>query len=94
MMSPLICFDIVKWHQSNRVLQQFGLQQRIPPFFFIEQDLHFVDRLGRHKYDWGTFHAQYITLWVSRPNHIATTPSMAVTMEFHDPYMEWYRLTT
>ena len=61
-MSPLICFDIVKWHRPERVLRQFGLQQGIPPSCSIELDLHFVDRRGRHKYDWGAFHAQYIYL--------------------------------
>ena len=43
-MSPLICFDIVKWHRLERVLRQFGLQQGIPPSCSIEQDLHSVDR--------------------------------------------------
>ena len=43
-MSLLICFDIVKWNRSERVLRQFGLQQEIPPSCSIEQILHFVDR--------------------------------------------------
>ncbi|KAL6324769.1 hypothetical protein AAG906_018296 [Vitis piasezkii] len=45
-------------------------------------DLHSVDRRGRHKYDWGAFHAQYITLWGSREERIATAPPM------------WYRHIT
>ncbi|KAL6321966.1 hypothetical protein AAG906_035881 [Vitis piasezkii] len=81
-MSPLICFDI------------FGLQQGIPPSCSIELDLHSVDRRGRHKYDWGAFHAQYITLWGSREERIATAPPMVGVMQFHDPYMEWYRRIT
>ncbi|KAL5176890.1 Serine/threonine-protein phosphatase 7 long form [Glycine soja] len=27
---PLICFHVVEWHQSDRVLRQFGMQQPIP----------------------------------------------------------------
>ncbi|RVW94352.1 Serine/threonine-protein phosphatase 7 long form-like [Vitis vinifera] len=49
---------------------------------------------GRHKYDWGAFHAQYITLWGSREERIATAPPMVGVMQFHDPYMEWYRRIT
>nr|CAN62346.1 hypothetical protein VITISV_006921 [Vitis vinifera] len=87
-MSPLIFFDIVEWHRPERVLRQFGLQQGIPPSCSIEQDLHSVDRRGRHKYDWGAFHAQYITLWASRAERIAMAPPMVGAMQFHDPYME------
>ena len=53
-----------------------------------------MDRRGRHKYDWGAFHAQYITLWGSREERIATAPPMVGVMQFHDPYMEWYRSIT
>ncbi|RVX03559.1 Serine/threonine-protein phosphatase 7 long form-like [Vitis vinifera] len=73
-MSPLICFDIVEWHRPEQVLRQFGLQQGIRPSCSIELDLHSMDRRGRHKYDWGAFHAQYITLWGSREERIATAP--------------------
>ena len=49
-----------------------------------------MDRRGRHKYDWGSFHAQYITLWASRAERITTAPPMAGVMQCHDSYMEWY----
>ena len=81
-MSPLICFDIVEWHRPKRVLRQFGLQQGILPSCSIEQHLHSVDRRGRHKYDWGAFHARYITLWGSREECIATAPPMVVLCSF------------
>ncbi|RVW34841.1 Serine/threonine-protein phosphatase 7 long form-like [Vitis vinifera] len=78
----LICFDIVEWHRPELVLRQFGLQQGIPPSCSIELDLHSVDRRGQHKYDWGAFHAQYITLWGSREERIATTPLWWVLCSF------------
>ena len=93
-MSPLICFDIVEWHRPKRVLRQFGLQQGIPPSSSIDQNLYSMDRWGRHKYDWGAFHAQYITLWASRAERIATAPLAITTMSFYDPYMQWYRRIT
>ena len=80
MMSPLICFDIVEWHRPERVLRQFGLQQEITPFCSIELKLHSVNRRGRHKCDWGAFHAQYITLWRSREERIATAPPIVGVM--------------
>ena len=35
-----------------------------------------------------------ITLLASRVEHIVTAPPMAGVMQFHDPYMEWYRCIT
>ncbi|KAH1261801.1 Serine/threonine-protein phosphatase 7 long form [Glycine max] len=31
---PLICFHVVEWHQPDRVLRQFGMQQPIPRVSF------------------------------------------------------------
>ncbi|RVX23743.1 Serine/threonine-protein phosphatase 7 long form-like [Vitis vinifera] len=93
-MSPLICFDIIEWHRPERVLRQFRMQQGIPPPCLIDMELHLVDRRGRHQYDWVTFHAQYISLWATRSERIATAPLAITTMSFYDPYMQWYRRIT
>ena len=53
-----------------------------------------MDRRGRHQYDWVTFHAQYISLWAARSECIATTPLAITSMDFYDPYMQWYRHIT
>ena len=53
-----------------------------------------MDRRGRHQYNWVTFHAQYISLWATRSECIATTPLAITTMAFYDPYMQWYRRIT
>ncbi|RVW18813.1 Serine/threonine-protein phosphatase 7 long form-like [Vitis vinifera] len=67
---------------------------RIPPPCLIDMELHLVDRRGRHQYDWVTFHAQYISLWATRSERIATAPLAITTMSFYDPYMQWYRRIT
>ena len=41
-----------------------------------------------------TFHAQYISLWATRFERIATAPLAITTMAFYDPYMQWYRRIT
>ncbi|RVX08332.1 Serine/threonine-protein phosphatase 7 long form-like [Vitis vinifera] len=60
----------------------------------IDMELHLVDRRGRHQYDWVTFHAQYISLWATRSERIATAPLAITAMSFYDPYMQWYRCIT
>ena len=67
------------------------MQQGIPPPCLIDIELHLVERWGRHQYDWVTFHAQYISLWATCFERIATTPLAITTMDFYDPYMQWYR---
>ena len=70
------------------------MRQRISPPCWIDIKLHLVDRRGRHQYDWVTFHAQYISLWAARSECIATTPLAITSMDFYDPYMQWYRRIT
>ena len=94
MMSPLICFESAKRHCPARVLCQFGLHQGIPPSRLLEQELHLVDRRGHYKYNWETYHAPYVASWATRVERIVTSPLMASIMDFHDPYMEWYRRIT
>ena len=93
-MSPLIYFETVEWHCLERVFRQFDLHQGIPSSCSLEQELHLVNRRGHHKYDWETYHTPYVTLWATRVERIVTSPFMAGIMDFHDPYMEWYRHIT
>nr|XP_048334933.1 serine/threonine-protein phosphatase 7 long form homolog isoform X2 [Ziziphus jujuba var. spinosa] len=92
--APLVCFDIVEWHQPDRVLRQFGLHQAIPVHCDTEVKLHAIDRRGRHHYDWQAYHGRYIQLWEAREENIATGEPEGHTMHYHDPYMEWYRSIT
>ena len=60
----------------------------------LDEELHLANRRGRHKYDWETYHAQYVVLWATCAEKIITTPPTASIMDFHDPYMEWYQRIT
>ncbi|KAL4010552.1 hypothetical protein IC575_030053 [Cucumis melo] len=53
-----------------------------------------IDRRGKHHYDWKAYHGQYIKLWEARENSIATGKLEELPMQYHDPYMVWYRNVT
>ena len=93
-MSPLIFFDIVEWHRPERVLRQFGLIQGIPSTPPIDSDLHSIDRRGRPQFDWRLYHEHYVALWEARGDHIVTTEPIGPHMDYHAPYMTWYRRIT
>ena len=59
-----------------------------------EQQLHTVDSRGQYQCDWATYHAPYIALWDKRAARMITSPPMVGLMDFHDPYMQWYRRIT
>ena len=59
-----------------------------------EQQLHTVDSRGQYQCDWETYHAPYIALWDKRAARMITSPPMVGLMDFHDPYMQWYRRIT
>ena len=40
------------------------------------------------------YHAPYIALWDTQAGRIITATPMVGIMDFHDPYMQWYRLIT
>ena len=59
-----------------------------------EQQLHIVDARGRTQRDWATYHAPYIALWDTQVGKIIISTPMMGIMDFHDPYMQWYRRIT
>ena len=93
-MSPLIFFYIVEWHRPERVLRQFGLIQGIPSTPPIDSDLHSIDRRGRPQFDWRLYHEHYVALWEARGDHIVTAAPIGPHMDYHAPYMTWYRRIT
>ena len=49
---PLICFNILEWHQPDRVLFQFGLAQPIPRKPAQDDRLHDISLRGKVELKW------------------------------------------
>ena len=50
-----------------------------------------MDLRGRPDQDWSATHHEFIHLWMSRLDHIVDGAPDAGIMDYHDPYMQWYR---
>ncbi|BAU01990.1 hypothetical protein VIGAN_11138800 [Vigna angularis var. angularis] len=65
---PLICFSVVEYQQSDRVMRQFGFRQNIPhPPMNLDVE-HKQDMRGRADWNWQEHHGQWIALWNDRHN--------------------------
>ncbi|KAH1241654.1 Serine/threonine-protein phosphatase 7 long form [Glycine max] len=83
---PLICFHVVEWHQPDRVLRQFGLQQPIPGCPSQPQNLHGITLKGKQDENW--FHLQ----WNNRAEfRVDVYPRQQGLLGYNSDYMVWYR---
>ncbi|KAH1039560.1 hypothetical protein J1N35_041303 [Gossypium stocksii] len=57
---PFIVYAMVKIHESNQVLRQFGYRQRIPPPPRDMNELHKIDMRGKNNEDWVTKHREWL----------------------------------
>ncbi|KAL5138096.1 Serine/threonine-protein phosphatase 7 long form [Glycine soja] len=81
---PLICFHVVEWHQPDRVLRQFGMQQPIPESPSQPQNIHGLTLKGKQDENW--FHPIYQrkTKMFVDPNNANTTTlgEVAETLQY------------
>ncbi|KAL5130617.1 Serine/threonine-protein phosphatase 7 long form [Glycine soja] len=63
---PLICFHVVEWHQPDRVLRQFGMQQPIPESPSQPQNIHGLTLKGKQDENWFQLLAPFISQWNNR----------------------------
>ncbi|CAN1774456.1 Serine/threonine-protein phosphatase 7 long form homolog, partial [Linum perenne] len=72
--TPLLCIDCIAWHHSDRCIQQFGFDQRVPqepePARHVE-GLLAVD-FRSSVTDWVAKYQQFVLHWEQRDRHIAT----------------------
>ncbi|KAH1247461.1 Serine/threonine-protein phosphatase 7 long form [Glycine max] len=92
---PLICFHVVEWHQLDRVLRQFGLQQPIPGCPSQPQNLHGITLKGKQDENWFQLLAPIISQWNNRVEfRVDVYPRHEGLLSFNSDYMVWYRHKT
>ncbi|KAL5159341.1 Serine/threonine-protein phosphatase 7 long form [Glycine soja] len=89
---PLIYFHVVEWHQPDRVLQQFGMQQPIPESPSQPQNIHGLTLKGKQDENWFQLLAPMISQWNNRADfRVDIYPRQEGLLSFNSDYMVWYR---
>ncbi|XP_072066781.1 serine/threonine-protein phosphatase 7 long form homolog [Arachis hypogaea] len=79
--SPLVSFECIEWHPTDRVRRQFGLQQLpLDPVFEIGRD-HCRRLTGPQNHDWRGMNNQWVNLWIS--GHYNTLQLRDEIVDFH-----------
>ncbi|XP_052109241.1 serine/threonine-protein phosphatase 7 long form homolog [Arachis duranensis] len=87
---PLISFECIEWHATDRVRRQSGLTQGVPSEV---QDLgasHGEVLTGPKNQDWANTHSRWVMQWTNRYSHILSEDFE----HLHYPleiYIHWYR---
>ncbi|XP_072081080.1 serine/threonine-protein phosphatase 7 long form homolog [Arachis hypogaea] len=87
---PLISFECIEWHASDRLRRQFGLSQGVPHQVRDLGDAHGEVLTGPKNEDWSDVHSFWVMQWTNRYSHILADPLVPL----HNPldiYMQWYR---
>lgn len=93
-MTVLICFEVVEAHLPDRVMRQFGLSQAVLATCDTSVHLRRTDRRGKGDVSWAVQHAPFIDMWDQQLQNVVDGAPFQDRMEYHDPYMVWYRSIT
>ena len=89
---PLICFQVVEWHQPDRVMRQFGMQQPISGPVMQPDNIHGVTFRGKEGKNWSWLLQPALDEWNSRyERRVVGTPPQRGTLSINSEYMKWYR---
>ena len=89
---PLICFQVIEWHQPDKVLRQFGMQQPIPRCHSQPFNIHSITLKGKHDENWGQLLGPMINQWNNRVDfRVDGYPRQKGLLSFKSDYMVWYR---
>ncbi|KAL5158271.1 Serine/threonine-protein phosphatase 7 long form [Glycine soja] len=92
---PLICFHVVEWHQPDRVLRQFGMQQPIPESPSQPWNVHGLTLKGKMDENWFQLLAPFISQWNNQVEfRVDVYARQEGLLSFNLDYMVWYRRKT
>ncbi|KAH1214143.1 Serine/threonine-protein phosphatase 7 long form [Glycine max] len=92
---PLIYFQVIEWHQPDRVLRQFGMQQPVPESPSQPLNIHGITLKGKHDENLGQLFAPMIQQWNNRHAfRVDAYPRQEGLLSFNSDYMVWYRRKT
>ncbi|KAL5127800.1 Serine/threonine-protein phosphatase 7 long form [Glycine soja] len=92
---PLICFQVIEWHQPDKVLRQFGMQQPIPESPSQPLNIHGITLKRKHDENWGQLFIPMIHQWNNRHAfRVDAYPRQEGLLSFNSDYMVWYRRKT
>ncbi|KAH1260028.1 Serine/threonine-protein phosphatase 7 long form [Glycine max] len=90
--------DIMKrheWHQPDRVLRQFGMQQPIPESPSQPWNVHGLTLKGKMDENWFQLLAPFISQWNNRAEfRVDVYARQEGLLSFNSDYMVWYRSKT
>ncbi|RYR78656.1 hypothetical protein Ahy_A01g003497 [Arachis hypogaea] len=87
---PLISFECIEWHASDRLRRQFGLSQGVPQQERNLGHAHGEVLTGPKNEDWSAVHSLWVMQWTNRYSHILSDPLVPLHSPL-DIYMQWYR---
>jgi len=89
---PLICFQVIEWHQLDKVLRQFGMQQPIPSSPPQPFNIQGITLKGKHDKNWGQLLGTMINQWNNQADfRVDAYPRQEGLLIFNSDYMVWYR---
>ncbi|KAH1262413.1 Serine/threonine-protein phosphatase 7 long form [Glycine max] len=92
---PLICFQVIEWHQPDRILRQFGMQQPISGCPSQPLNIHGITLKGKQDENWGQLFAPMISQWNNRADfRVDVYPRQEGLLSFNSDYMVWCRRKT
>ncbi|RYR31736.1 hypothetical protein Ahy_B01g056620 [Arachis hypogaea] len=89
---PLISFESIEWHATDRIRRQFGFVQGVPHQEWNPGRAHGETLAGPKNLDWATApsHSCWIMHWTNKYNNVLTE-YLEPSQHPLDVYMHWYR---
>ena len=91
---PLICFQIVEWHQPDRVMRQFGLSQHIPASPSQPEHLHSLTLKGKTEKDWVAEMTPVLTVRGNRLQYEVPGRRVGTDLSYNDENLVWFKRKT